>query len=234
MKQFYPKFILVLLAATLSGIVFSTKETENETQSILNYFELILSRQAGPTGKVEASDVYQVEQQIQNLSSSQNKTNGSTLIWNELGPDNVGGRTLGILADNQHNGWIYAGAASGGAESVGEGNCRHTFKHRRSSIAEDVQCAACCSGLRVEEDRVILGVNVDRKEQFVRAGAEGEPPAVGGGDAAAANGALLRHGSSLGVHNQETNVLGDAVEPQSIKLSSAGAIIRSHQCFVGI
>jgi len=114
MKQFYPKFILVLLAATLSGIVFSTKETENETQSILNYFELILSRQAGPTGKVEASDVYQVEQQIQNLSSSQNKTNGSTLIWNELGPDNVGGRTLGILADNQHNGWIYAGAASGG------------------------------------------------------------------------------------------------------------------------
>jgi photosystem II stability/assembly factor-like uncharacterized protein len=116
MKKNYLIFCLGAIAIGCTFFITAIKPTEviKEREGILDYYQLLLERQAGPSGKVDPVDVDKVEQQIQNLSSNLNKVNGKTMSWSELGPDNVGGRTLGILADNKHDGWIYAGAASGG------------------------------------------------------------------------------------------------------------------------
>ncbi len=116
MKQRYLILSLFVfsMVCTIAITGFQKPIEAKEQEGIGEYYKLLLDRQAGVTGKIEPADVYQVEQQISNLSKALPKTNAKTLSWSELGPDNVGGRTLGILADNQHNGWIYAGAASGG------------------------------------------------------------------------------------------------------------------------
>ena len=116
MKKFYLIGTLVLFTVFSTVLIHQLPEAESSEprEAIEDFFALQLTRKAGPTGKVEPTDVYQVEQQITSMGKSLSKTNAKTLSWSELGPDNVGGRTLGILADNQHPNWIYAGAASGG------------------------------------------------------------------------------------------------------------------------
>ncbi len=116
MKQRSEIFLLVLVSLLGTAITSSYHNTIvlKKRDGIGAYFTLLLEKQAGISGKVDPADVNRVEQQISNLSTALPKTNAKALSWNELGPDNVGGRTLGILADNQHDGWIYAGAASGG------------------------------------------------------------------------------------------------------------------------
>lgn len=116
MKKVYLSGTLVLITIFLTVLIQYLPEAESPEprEAIEEFFKLQLERKAGPTGNVEPADVYQVEQQIASMGKVLSKTNSKSLSWSELGPDNVGGRTLGILADNQHPNWIYAGAASGG------------------------------------------------------------------------------------------------------------------------
>jgi hypothetical protein len=115
MKKLYPVSIIILVSLVCTFFVSRfEEETESESMEIADYFKFKAARLAGPTGSVEPADVSVVEQQIATLNSVNYKTNAGPLLWKEVGPDNIGGRTLGILADNQHPGWIYAGAAGGG------------------------------------------------------------------------------------------------------------------------
>ncbi len=75
------------------------------------YFML---RRNANTGTLTIEDIMNARKAVDNSYSAISKTT-SLLYWDELGPDNIGGRTRGILVDNTSDGSrVYAGAASGG------------------------------------------------------------------------------------------------------------------------
>lgn len=63
------------------------------------------------TGKVDLDAVYNVYAQLDQASRSKM---GDWLQWDEMGPDDVGGRTRAIVIDKDSNRVIYAGGVSGG------------------------------------------------------------------------------------------------------------------------
>ena len=65
------------------------------------------------TGKVEEIDYYRAQQQILALAR-QNKSKANDLSWEQLGPDNIGGRTRGFVFDNTKEGRCYTGGVAGG------------------------------------------------------------------------------------------------------------------------
>lgn len=117
MKKFLPAFFGIL-SVFICWIVAPehdiSGEAETEGNSIENFFQYQLEKRAAPDGIIHPEDVNRVEEQIMRLQYATAKTNAKNLVWNELGPDDVGGRTLALLPDKDHPGWIYAGAASGG------------------------------------------------------------------------------------------------------------------------
>lgn len=64
------------------------------------------------TGKVDMSDVQRAREQV-SLHRTM-RSYASVLEWEEMGPDNVGGRTRAVLIDKNNASRIYAGAVSGG------------------------------------------------------------------------------------------------------------------------
>ncbi|MBI2966283.1 MAG: T9SS type A sorting domain-containing protein [Bacteroidetes bacterium] len=68
------------------------------------------------TGKVEINDLVRSRMETEKFRKSvQKKTTGGTMpLWEEMGPDNIGGRTRAILFDRNNPQRIYAGSVSGG------------------------------------------------------------------------------------------------------------------------
>ena len=64
------------------------------------------------TGKVDYRDVQKARDQVALHTSM--RSSASVLEWEEMGPDNVGGRTRAVLIDKDNPSRIYAGAVSGG------------------------------------------------------------------------------------------------------------------------
>ncbi|HTF06059.1 MAG TPA: hypothetical protein VK826_18645, partial [Bacteroidia bacterium] len=50
----------------------------------------------------------------QAMVNSQNQMSAQATSWTELGPDNVGGRTRGLIMDNSNNQHFFAGGVGGG------------------------------------------------------------------------------------------------------------------------
>ncbi len=123
------KFIVLSSAALLTGggILYSsfssstieTKKYQPRIQKIpnsrawegaKNFYNLI--RRNPLTGEVSALDVLAARSEVSNLAYY--KTN-ATFTWEEMGPDNIGGRTRAIIVDHTSDGSrIYAGGVSGG------------------------------------------------------------------------------------------------------------------------
>ena len=59
------------------------------------------------SGKVDLSDVYEANKQV-NLHRMLRSQNDHTVEWQEMGPENVGGRTRAILIDKDDSTRIYA------------------------------------------------------------------------------------------------------------------------------
>lgn len=62
------------------------------------------------TGEVDPADIEQALMQLKSLD----KAKGSSWDWEEMGPDNLGGRTRAIIFDRNNPAIMYAGAVSGG------------------------------------------------------------------------------------------------------------------------
>ena len=129
-KRFLPFGILI--AATVVAVTFlSTPEAtyrsienriEKQKQGIDVAQEFLIDRKANKlTGKVDLLDVQKAREQV-NLHKAM-RSSASVLEWEEMGPDNVGGRTRAVLIDKDNPSRIYAGSVSGGlwiSESVVE------------------------------------------------------------------------------------------------------------------
>lgn len=64
------------------------------------------------TGDIDPKWVLTAREQVADLAKQKSKSLG--LTWNELGPDNVGGRTRAILIDKNNPDIMYAGGVAGG------------------------------------------------------------------------------------------------------------------------
>ncbi len=90
----------------------TTVQDGEETQTIKGAMAYLHSLKADlQTNKVDVNAVYNVYAQLDRTSRSKM---GDWLQWDEMGPDDVGGRTRGIVVDKDNNRIIYAGGVSGG------------------------------------------------------------------------------------------------------------------------
>lgn len=67
-------------------------------------------RTNGQTGVFDPADYYAAVQQANELNSPRTVD----IVWEEMGPDNIGGRTRAIVYDRNNPGVVYAGGVSGG------------------------------------------------------------------------------------------------------------------------
>ncbi len=76
----------------------------------IDYFQKIRANQN--TGRVDLVDVERARNAIK--ASSQNRMATLNLNWQEMGPDNVGGRTRALMLDKDSLDVVYAGGVAGG------------------------------------------------------------------------------------------------------------------------
>ncbi len=118
------KIILFSLGfVTMAGSIFySVNSNKNyytpdafqsiKQMSAIKGFEMLYQMKANQlTGKIDIADVRAAQSQITNLRL--NKA-GFPLVWQESGPDNVGGRCRTILVDRKNPNTLYAASVSGG------------------------------------------------------------------------------------------------------------------------
>lgn len=85
-------------------------------------------RMQSGNGQLDLNDVYTMEQRARQTYRAQQATARSAsstvaINWNEIGPDNVGGRTRALLMDRNNSQHMFAGGVSGGLwESTDGGN----------------------------------------------------------------------------------------------------------------
>ena len=84
---------------------------EQGINGAVEYYNQIKKNQI--TGKIELSDVLKSEKEVREFFANRSK-GGMDLVWDEMGPDNVGGRTRAFLIDPVNPKRIYAGGVGGG------------------------------------------------------------------------------------------------------------------------
>lgn len=78
-------------------------------------FEHMMKIKANPeTGKVDPSDVLNAREQVRAHRAARSSNAGLDLQWQEMGPDNAGGRTRAILIDKDDHNKMFAGGVTGG------------------------------------------------------------------------------------------------------------------------
>jgi len=83
---------------------------EQRFAGAIQYLHKIKSNER--TGRVDLSDIYSAKSKVNEMKMQ--RSSQSVLEWEEMGPNNVGGRTRAILIDKNNPDIIYAGAVSGG------------------------------------------------------------------------------------------------------------------------
>jgi len=124
-KRILPFGIFSFLIFGLVALFFFTidpdKSEDNQVrqgkQSIKGAKEYLAAiRNNQNTGILNPNDVIKARQQIDALASYKSSSDVSDLEWEELGPNNIGGRTRAIIFDNQDETakTLYAGSVTGG------------------------------------------------------------------------------------------------------------------------
>ncbi|MBK5284358.1 MAG: T9SS type A sorting domain-containing protein [Bacteroidia bacterium] len=89
----------------------SRDKSEVKSQDAKGYIRWLYSKRADPlTGSVSLSAVEQARQQADAMAGGRNLG----LAWEEMGPNNVGGRTRAFLIDKFDHNRLYAGGVGGG------------------------------------------------------------------------------------------------------------------------
>ena len=85
-----------------------SEEGERGIAGALDWWNTVRSNEQ--TGEMDFAAMYAAQQQADAMGA----TRSLGIQWEEMGPDNVGGRTRAILFDKDHQGVVFAGGVSGG------------------------------------------------------------------------------------------------------------------------
>lgn len=104
---------LLAQEAKAQGIKKIKKRDEKGIKPAISYLGEMLGNEV--TGKVELSDVHRARKQMYMQRSNPNaRASAIGLVWEDQGPDNVGGRTRGFLIDKNNPDHIITGGVAGG------------------------------------------------------------------------------------------------------------------------
>lgn len=96
---------------TYSPYDYKNSDLYSGPQKINEYLNML---RANPqTGVVDPNDYYLAQQQTLKLSARKEKA-ALGMVWEQMGPDNVGGRGRAILVDKNNSNIVYAGSVAGG------------------------------------------------------------------------------------------------------------------------
>ena len=84
------------------------------TKAAKGALEYLHRLKADANGEIPVEAVLNAREQVRAVRGARNSASNTTLLWTEMGPDNVGGRTRAILIDKDNSDKIYAGGVSGG------------------------------------------------------------------------------------------------------------------------
>ncbi len=102
---------LLLSNLSISDQIKNVRGEEKEATEILGALQWWNKvRSNGQTGVFDPADYYAAVQQANALPT----TRSVNIVWEEMGPDNIGGRTRAILYDRNNPGVVFAGGVSGG------------------------------------------------------------------------------------------------------------------------
>ena len=111
------------------------------------------------TGKVEIADMLKADREVASFGSM-NKSSSLGLVWKEMGPNDVGGRTRAILIDKNNPYRMYAGGVSGGLFiSNTAGNTWAPYDDKMNNLAISSICQSADgdiyvgTGERISEER---------------------------------------------------------------------------------
>ena len=122
-KLFYLPFLLVLFAVLFLDYSKDKKpsyihvdERKSEySKGAKDALEYLHRLRVNKNGEIPIESVLNIrDEQIKYRKGLKNSASTTTLLWQEMGPDNVGGRTRAILIDKDNSNIIYAGGVSGG------------------------------------------------------------------------------------------------------------------------
>lgn len=116
-----PITTIVILSSAVTGLFYYGKTSSTKKKPHLNEaqiaYEAYLYRQSliknELTGEVNDADFYNAIREAKVLNASGSRA-ALGLEWEEMGPDNVGGRTRAILVDKNNSSHLIAGGVSGG------------------------------------------------------------------------------------------------------------------------
>ncbi|MBL4578109.1 MAG: T9SS type A sorting domain-containing protein [Flavobacteriales bacterium] len=90
----------------------------NNLHGIAGAMEYYIERRKNvQTGKIEIADMLKADRAVANFGKASKLANTQAslgLNWIEMGPDNVGGRTRGLIVDKFNSSKLYAGGVGGG------------------------------------------------------------------------------------------------------------------------
>ncbi len=86
-------------------------ENYNGPEKVNEYLNILRGNPS--TGVVDMNDYYRARKEVITLSKRKNKA-AIGMQWDQMGPDNVGGRTRAILVDKNNSNIVYAGSIAGG------------------------------------------------------------------------------------------------------------------------
>lgn len=118
-------FSVTVGAAAFLTITLVNKDSENQfyqpRESVVQndnsdgYMNFLMNRMADRrTGKINPADVSRAYEQAGALKAKKSKSSALGLVWSNMGPDDLGGRTRAVLVDKDDSQIIYAGGVSGG------------------------------------------------------------------------------------------------------------------------
>lgn len=113
---------VVAVSLTMLNVASTSNQTYisvNDRESSPSYsakgaMEYLYRLKANSEGVIPVEAVIEARNAVNARRAQRQSAPNTTLLWQELGPDNVGGRTRAILIDKDNPNIIYAGGVSGG------------------------------------------------------------------------------------------------------------------------
>ncbi|MCX6350730.1 MAG: T9SS type A sorting domain-containing protein [Bacteroidetes bacterium] len=104
-----------VIHSRFANTISNEEAEEDESEEFAGGFNHLRKMKGDPkTGEIDAVAFYEVARQVENMKNKSLNKVSKSLSWIEMGPDNVGGRTLAILIDKSDKNVLFAGSASGG------------------------------------------------------------------------------------------------------------------------
>ena len=122
-KIFFVSFSIIVCFATIIAVnadrykprtaPFSESEEEekNGIAGAIDFFKKVTANRV--TGSVDLNDVIKARAAIETQANARSQA-AVNLVWDEVGPNNVGGRTRAFMVDKDSASILYAGSVAGG------------------------------------------------------------------------------------------------------------------------